>query len=132
MPPLMKTVWSDLISLAKRAAFDVIAHGCNCFYTMGAGIALAIQREFPAAYAVDLLTKKGGRERLATCSVARVKRAGGGDLTIVNAYTLFHGSQGRKPLADYSAIRACLAFLQREHTGERISLLKLVEFEPAR
>ena len=29
----------DLISLALYGHFDVIAHGCNCFCTMGAGIA---------------------------------------------------------------------------------------------
>ena len=29
----------DLIRLAKQGTFDVITHGCNCFCTMGAGIA---------------------------------------------------------------------------------------------
>lgn len=29
----------DLIQLAKEGRFDVITHGCNCFCTMGAGIA---------------------------------------------------------------------------------------------
>ena len=29
----------DLIKLALHGTFDVVAHGCNCFCTMGAGIA---------------------------------------------------------------------------------------------
>lgn len=36
----------DLITLAKQGEFDVIAHGCNCFCTMGAGIAPRMAREF--------------------------------------------------------------------------------------
>lgn len=35
----MKYVKGDLIKLALAGEFDVIAHGCNCFCTMGAGIA---------------------------------------------------------------------------------------------
>jgi O-acetyl-ADP-ribose deacetylase (regulator of RNase III) len=35
----MKYIDGDLIRLAKQGTFDVIAHGCNCFCTMGAGIA---------------------------------------------------------------------------------------------
>jgi O-acetyl-ADP-ribose deacetylase (regulator of RNase III) len=122
---LMETVQGDLISLAKQGAFDVIAHGCNCFCTMGAGIALGIKREFPAAYEADLATTKGAREKLGTCSVARVRIAGDRELTIVNAYTQFHWSQGPKPLADYDAIRACMGFIQREHAGRRIGLPKI-------
>jgi O-acetyl-ADP-ribose deacetylase (regulator of RNase III) len=121
----MRTVTGDLIVQAKQGAFDVIAHGCNCFCTMGAGIALGIKREFPAAYEADLATQKGAREKLGTCSVARVKIAWGRELAIVNAYTQFHWSQGPKPLADYDAIRACMAFIRREHGGQRIGLPKI-------
>lgn len=36
----------DLIELAKQGKFDVIAHGCNCFCTMGAGIAPVMAKAF--------------------------------------------------------------------------------------
>ncbi len=36
----------DLIELAKQGNFDVIAHGCNCFCTMGAGIAVPMKIAF--------------------------------------------------------------------------------------
>lgn len=37
-------VKGDLIELYKQDEFNAIGHGCNCFHTMGAGIALAINR----------------------------------------------------------------------------------------
>lgn len=39
-------IWGDFIQLALQGKFDVIGHGCNCFCTMGAGIALQMAKEF--------------------------------------------------------------------------------------
>lgn len=39
-------VKGDLIKLALKGEFDVITHGCNCFCTMGAGIAVPMAKEF--------------------------------------------------------------------------------------
>ena len=36
---MYQEIEGDLIKLAKQGTFDVITHGCNCFCTMGAGIA---------------------------------------------------------------------------------------------
>lgn len=36
----------DLIKLALEGKFDVIGHGCNCFSTMGAGIAVGMAKTF--------------------------------------------------------------------------------------
>ena len=80
----MKITKGDLIKLALDGEFDVIVHGCNCFCTMGAGIAKQIKNSFPIAYAADLETNKGDRSKLGTCSVAVVN-----DLTVVNAYTQY-------------------------------------------
>ena len=41
-----QTIKGDLIELAKKGEFDVITHGCNCFCTMGAGIAVPMAKEF--------------------------------------------------------------------------------------
>ena len=49
----MKKVYGDLIEMAEHGDFDVIVHGCNCFCTMGAGIALQIKHHFPEAYYAD-------------------------------------------------------------------------------
>lgn len=39
-------IQGDLIKLAKEGKFDVIAHGCNCHCTMGAGIAPQMAEAF--------------------------------------------------------------------------------------
>jgi len=43
---MVKEIDGDLIKLAKEGKFDVIAHGCNCFCTMGAGIAPQMAKAF--------------------------------------------------------------------------------------
>jgi len=44
----MKSISGDLISLAREGRFDLIAHDCNCFCTLGAGTAKWINAEFPS------------------------------------------------------------------------------------
>jgi len=60
----MKKISGDLIQLAKNGQFDLIAHGCNCFCTMGAGIAKAVKEVFPAAFEADEATQRGDRAKL--------------------------------------------------------------------
>jgi len=48
----------DLLDLASNGELDVIIHGCNCFNTMGAGIAKLIKSRWPEAYQADLSTKR--------------------------------------------------------------------------
>lgn len=79
----------DLISLARNGHFDVIIHGCNCFCTMGAGIAAQISKEYPGAYEADLLTTRGDITKLGTYT--KFKTDDG--FTIINAYTQ-HGLRG--------------------------------------
>lgn len=45
-----------------------IAHCCNCFHTMGGGIASAIKERFPEAYEADLKTKCGDRKKMGSYS----------------------------------------------------------------
>lgn len=68
----MKTAHGDLLSLAQQGDFDVIIHGCNCFNTMGAGIANSIRHKFPAAYHADCQTRKGNPDKMGTYTSADV------------------------------------------------------------
>jgi O-acetyl-ADP-ribose deacetylase (regulator of RNase III) len=43
---MMKYIDGDLIKLAQRGNFNVIAHGCNCFCQMGSGIAPQMAEAF--------------------------------------------------------------------------------------
>ena len=72
----MKTIRGNLLDLALEGRFDVIVHGCNCQCAMGAGIALAIRKVFPEAFAADGSTAKGDRNKLGTFSFASVERNG--------------------------------------------------------
>lgn len=119
----MKTVEGDLITLALEGQFDVIVHGCNCFCTMGAGIARAIQEEFPEAYAADLVTIKGDRNKLGDFSFATVKRDEH-EITIVNGYTQFQ-FHGDSLLVDYDAVQRLFKKVRQQFTGKRIGYPKI-------
>jgi len=114
----MKTVHGDLIHLAKQGKFDVIIHGCNCFCSMGKGIALSIKKAFPASYHADCETVKGEQNKLGSYSMALIQNKGH-DLTVINAYTQFnHRGKGIK--ADYDAIRSVMGKVKKEFSGCRI------------
>jgi len=112
-----------LLKLAKEGRFDVIVHGCNCFCTMGAGIAKHIKQSFPAAYAADLETRKGNRDKLGACTFAIVDISGG-SLTVVNAYIQYQ-FRGSGVKADYDAIRSCMKWIGEKFPGQRIGLPKI-------
>lgn len=109
----MKTFYSDsqkmykrignLIVIAMDGEVDVLVHGCNCFHTMGAGIANDIARIFPQALAADRLTLKGDRNKLGDFSLARGVNVNGGHFSIVNAYTQYT-CFGNGPHVDYDAV----------------------------
>ncbi|MEM6516970.1 MAG: macro domain-containing protein [Bacteroidota bacterium] len=114
----MNKIKGDLIELAIGGKFDLIIHGCNCFCTMGAGIAKTIKQKFPEAYKADLQTEKGDKSKLGKISWAKSK-TGNGALIIVNGYTQFNWKgSGRK--ADYEAIREVFKIVKKEFSGLRI------------
>lgn len=114
----MKTKHGDLIQLALAGEFDVIVHGCNCFCTMGAGIAKTIKQKFPQAYQADLETPKGEASKLGSISQATVTTSNG-ELVVVNGYTQFNW-KGRGRKADYEAIRKVFKAIKASFSGLRI------------
>ena len=114
----LKTINGDLVALALQGEFDVIVHGCNCFHTMGAGIAKAIASTFPEALVADRTTSYGDASKLGTISTAQVER-GQYKLVVVNAYTQFHWKgSGRK--VDYGALGRCFGEIAKSYSGSRI------------
>ena len=65
----------------------VIVHGCNCFNTMGSGIARQIKKKFPTAYAVDQKTVRGDESKLGTFTYALCGDKLADPIFVVNAYT---------------------------------------------
>jgi O-acetyl-ADP-ribose deacetylase (regulator of RNase III) len=119
----MRVIKGDLIKLALEGHFDVIVHGCNCQCTMGAGIAKSIKEIFPEAYAADLSTTKGSREKLGSISTATVTRDGQ-QFTIVNGYTQFNW-RGPGVLVDYAAVRAVMKQVKLGFPERRIGYPKI-------
>ena len=114
----MKIIEGELIKLAIGGEFEVIVHGCNCFCSMGAGIAKSIKEVFPEAYEADLFTEKGSRDKLGSISFASVKR-GEHRITIVNGYTQYTASGGGV-LVDYSAVLSVMNEVKSIFSGKRI------------
>lgn len=119
----MKIIQGNLITLAKRNYFDIIVHGCNCFCTMGAGIAKAIKSEFPEAYEADCQTPKGDKNKLGTISYAQINRDGM-NLTVVNGYTQFNYS-GSGILVDYDAVASVFSSIKQQFSGQKIGYPKI-------
>lgn len=110
----MKTIKGDLIKLGKDGVFDVIVHGCNCFCTMGGGIAKSIRDNFPAAYEVDQQTQRGDRNKLGTISFAEID-----NLIVVNAYTQYRYGRDKRHV-DYDAVRDAFRRIKKQFAGKRI------------
>ncbi len=115
----MNVVYGDLLHLAREGEFDVIIHGCNCFCTMGAGIAKSVKMSFPEAFKADKLTVKGDKDKLGTYSCADFVIEGH-HLSVVNAYTQFDW-RGKGLKVDYKAIKNVFMAIQKDFSGKRIA-----------
>jgi len=116
-----KIISGNLVDMAYHGKFDVIIHGCNCFCTMGAGIAKEIATRFPPAYAVDLQTTKGDHGKLGNYTSVMVKNKYGQDLIVVNLYTQYRYGRDRCHF-DYNAFRQGLKKLAPHAGNFRIGM----------
>lgn len=101
--------------MAQNGEFDVIVHGCNCFHTMGGGIALQIKKAFPDAYRADLYTPHGSPFKLGTYSKAVI-----GELTVVNAYTQYTFDRGND--VEYCAVYNVFKQIAQDFPFSRIGI----------
>lgn len=119
----MKVVKGDLIQLIKKGHFDVVVHGCNCFHTMGAGVAEQLREAFPWIYDIDRKTAYGDVNKLGTYSKTRVLiPTEPGSVTILNGYTQFRigrDKSGTPPL-NYEAVDALFGRVAVDFRGLRI------------
>lgn len=109
----------NLLDLAEQGEFDVVIQGCNCFNTMGGGIAREIRERFPQAMLADNETVKGDYNKLGNYTVARANVAG---FDIVNAYTQYSTSVQGEDVFEYSAFALVLQKLEHKYGDKRIGL----------
>ena len=93
----MKEIKGNLITLALQGNFDMIIHGCNCYCTMGSGIAKEVRERIPTAWQADQYTEKGNMDKLGTYSSAFAPDLIGGAFKVINAYTQFGHNPIDKP-----------------------------------
>jgi O-acetyl-ADP-ribose deacetylase (regulator of RNase III) len=116
---MLKHAKGNLLDLAEAGEFDVVVQGCNCFNTMGGGIAREIRERYPVAASVDMETVNGDYRKLGTwteCDAGETNR-----FTIINAYTQYNMSTG-EDVFEYTAFQLILEKLTFVYPGKRIGL----------
>ena len=102
----MKIIKGDLIKLAEQGEFDVIVHGCNCFHTMGGGIARQLASKYPQVLKADKQTEYGDRDKLGSYTSAYVE-VDSNVFTVVNVYSQYKWSSG-SDVFEYDAFQKFL------------------------
>jgi O-acetyl-ADP-ribose deacetylase (regulator of RNase III) len=119
----MIEIKGNIIQLALEGYFDVIVHGCNCFNTMGAGLALQIRNNFPEAYQADQRTGLGDKYKLGSFTRAEIVRPNT-RFDVVNAYTQYRYGKGG-PHVNYLAIFDVFTKIAHHYNGKRIAYPKI-------
>ena len=119
---MLKHAKGNLLDLAEAGEFDIVVQGCNCFNTMGGGIAREIRERYPYAAQIDAETVKGDYTKLGnwtesesgdyfdTETFSRNNKYRVGDpkrFTIINAYTQYNMSTG-EDVFEYTAFELIL------------------------
>lgn len=104
---MLKHTKGNLLDLAEAGEFDVIVQGCNCFNTMGGGIAREIRERYPRCAEVDQQTQYGDYMKLGTWTYHKEPK-----FTIINAYTQYNISRGND-VFEYTAFQLILEKLTR-------------------
>jgi O-acetyl-ADP-ribose deacetylase (regulator of RNase III) len=113
----IKHVTGNLIDLAEAGNFNVIVHGCNCFTTMGGGIAREIANRYPSAAEADRnYSKHGDYTKLGNWSEVDT-----GNFIIINAYTQYNMSSG-EDVFEYTAFHLVLQKLAHRFPSGQIGL----------
>jgi O-acetyl-ADP-ribose deacetylase (regulator of RNase III) len=118
----LKHAKGNLIDMAENGDFDVIVQGCNCFNTMGGGIAREIRERYPHVAEVDSKTVRGDYTKLGTWTQENViLKNGTVTFDIINAYTQYNMSQGTD-VFEYIAFQLILEKLAFVYPGKRFGL----------
>jgi O-acetyl-ADP-ribose deacetylase (regulator of RNase III) len=132
-----KEVEGDLIDLALQGEFDVIAHGANCFCTMGAGIAPIMAENFGCdRFRLENTKYKGSILKLGQIDFEGKMVVDGEvqspmpeqlpNLYVVNAYTQYgfgrNHSDGISIPLNYPALTLCLIKINHLFKGKKIGL----------
>lgn len=117
---MLKYAKGNLLDMAENGDFDVIVQGCNCFNTMGGGIAREIAERYPHVADVDKETMRGDYMKLGNWTSAAVV-APEYRFELINAYTQYNMSRGTD-VFEYFAFNLILQKLEYAFGTQRIGL----------
>lgn len=91
---------------------DAIAHQCNCFHTMGGGIARIIAQKYPLALEADKRTAYGSKDKLGDVSTALVQHEldNSKNIVIFNCYSQYNFGGGVQ--THYDSVRKVFNFIK--------------------
>jgi len=127
-------VVGDLFDLIDQYEFDVTTHGCNCFCTMGAGIAPLMANKFGCdEFRMEGPTYMGDINKLGQIDWEvryysdefekwQKNKLNSPSLVVVNSYTQYQTGYGA---VDYEAIMLCLRKINHEFKGLRVGLPRI-------
>lgn len=115
---MLITKQGDLLNMADKGEFDIILHGCNCFTTMGAGIAAQIASRYPDARTADDETIKGDPGKLGSYTIGFAD-----NFMILNCYTQYGtASHAGLDVFEYTAFERVLSKIRNRFGNYRIGL----------
>ena len=117
----LKHTKGNLLDLAEAGEFDIVVQGCNCFNTMGGGIAREIRERYPHVADADRYSDKGDYRKLGNWTSGEVVTNNETVFKIINAYTQYNMSQGTD-VFEYIAFQLILEKLAFVYPGKRFGL----------
>ncbi len=99
---MIKEIQCDI----RNSGADVIIHACNCFHTMGTGVAKSLREKWPEVYRQDKITNYGDKDKLGSFSIAIVYDERD-ETYVLNCYTQYRYGRDKK-YTDYEAYYNCL------------------------
>jgi O-acetyl-ADP-ribose deacetylase (regulator of RNase III) len=111
----------NLLDLAEAGEFDIVVQGCNCFNTMGGGIAREIAERYPMVADVDRYSERGNYNKLGNWTSGDIVTNNDHTFRIINAYTQYDMSQGTD-VFEYVAFELILQKLIHAYGDKRIGL----------
>jgi O-acetyl-ADP-ribose deacetylase (regulator of RNase III) len=117
----------DLIQLALTGNFDVVVHGCNCFCTMGAGIAPKMAKAFKCdTFKLEDASFWGDINKLGQIDYEEVEIYKDSRIYVVNAYTQYNYGKnhinGVSTPLDYEALTLCMRKINHNFKDHHIGL----------
>lgn len=109
----------DLVKLAEMGVFEVVIHGCNCFCTMGSGLAPQMAKAFGCdKFPMEHSSYMGDINKLGTIDAGThsIPTKNGKLVTVVNCYTQYNYGPEKRPQLDYQALT--LIFKKLNHIYE--------------